>query len=311
MNIRELLFESISLMKYQKPLRNAANSAVIEVIKSIGTSKHNFSYDDPISFVAKTVKNSHVNVFRKYLEHNLLSIISRVDPKGAIKSIKFRNIPTDDNANILNGDVEIHTKFLIQLYNQLFKSYYSLALVGNPSQDEIVDYFFDAAQDQEIQNEVLYDVQKYIDPIIEVLIHEWVHGIQDYQQPGRTSEYRSYLEDPKKQGELSTLLQKRYQSGNKLSSEESSRWDQLYRASPQEMAAMAHQMVFAIIKSAGLHQDINDPAALPKVKELGQKIPEYVSNYFGIPQTKIEQKVYNRYMKLVYLELDRWYDSIK
>jgi hypothetical protein len=157
---------------------------------------------------------------------------------------------------------------------------------------------------------LLEDNEKRINSITSTLIHEVVHVLQYTPQntAGRHEddyEYRSYLG---KKDELSKLNAKR-----KRTRKEKSRYDKLYYASPQEIAAFSHEIAVKMANDLGLRgsrniEELNRAASAINAQSIIDHVKEITGSYI-MPQERKEFPVFKRYGKLVYQELMRYIDK--
>jgi hypothetical protein len=147
--------------------------------------------------------------------------------------------------------------------------------------------------------------------MLSTIIHELTHVVQHsrQRQKGRAGlEYRSYL-DPRKQ---------MFPDNSKF---DDPVYRRMYKASPQEMAAFAHEKVLQLMRPVlkdPEYYNINNPDYSEKdkqdiINELNRKlkyIPTYASQLFPDPSTPLEQKIYQRYVKLMYQEAQRFIDNL-
>ena len=155
---------------------------------------------------------------------------------------------------------------------------------------------------------LLDDNKKRIGEIASTLVHEVVHVLQHTSQNkiGRHGhEYRSYLG---KKDEFAKLNTKR-----KRTPEEDERHYKLYMASPQEMAAFAHEIAVKIVNDFDLRdprdlEDFNRAASAISAESIIDYVKEKTESYV-LPQNRKELPVYKRYIKLVYQELMRYIEK--
>jgi hypothetical protein len=162
------------------------------------------------------------------------------------------------------------------------------------------------ASDPGIVNDLTIDSKMLVNTMVSVILHELVHVIQDHKQSGRPeSEYRSYLDKTK--GEFDSLHNKA-----NLSSNDQTRYHNLYLASPQEMASFSHEIALSIIAGRGLNT-VKSAAAIPKISEqdIITALSQKLRGRFRDPTNPKEYAVFKRYVKLIYLELARYIDDIR
>lgn len=164
-------------------------------------------------------------------------------------------------------------------------------------------------------------IDKAIAPITNYFIHELVHVQQHNTQTELvnrkgTTEYRSYLTKNRKEF-LRAVIYK------------ATKYDmQIYHASPQEIDAFAHNMAIELIHDATIGidiEDMNDSRYIENLEGMLFSIQEvmkhrefkysgtYTDRYqeFNDPKNKLHYKVYKRFMKKVYLEVQRYIEKLK
>jgi hypothetical protein len=162
------------------------------------------------------------------------------------------------------------------------------------------------------------DVAQYIDTITDTFIHEIVHSTQHTRQPldpGQDPSYTSYLA----KGNKFEKERERIATGGSRDRN----YHRIYFASPQEIAAHAHNLVLEIIRkyklkpNAYLTRGENLKNILSSVNVAKQKIPTEIADYLKLWKVRYQgyrdpqvQKVHKRYMKLVYQELDQYVKHI-
>lgn len=162
-------------------------------------------------------------------------------------------------------------------------------------------------------------LNQIIKKMSDVFVHEMVHITQHSRQKHREkiktlyppTEYRSYLD--KKKGEFHGLSKQK-------NGDQHNRWSELYSASPQEMAAFAHNIVLKLIDNYSLEiqPELTRGENLEDLKyntDLAFKyIPKYVKDHisrftdtdFSASDNPRARKVYHRYVRLVFQELQRY-----
>jgi hypothetical protein len=174
-------------------------------------------------------------------------------------------------------------------------------------------------KDLDKKGQLFYSVMKYS----ETFIHELVHIVQHERQKHRGGEFefRSYLD--KEKDEFLKLARKRNMASPsddespRLSGDEQSRYNDLYYASPAEIAAHAHNIALKIISSHGLGSAGYSKRdyvfqAKQALKGITGSVDSYLKKrYKGQTDPKM-QDVYKRYHKLVYQEVyKRIQDTLK
>lgn len=171
--------------------------------------------------------------------------------------------------------------------------------------------YFDAIFSKEVLSDVAKrlprngEVDELVSYIANVVTHELVHVIQHKKQEHRLStEYRSYLGS---NDEFDTLHDIVHDQKYDRTTPEYARWNYLYRASPQEIAAFAHDIANVIIQRNDIDADyyIDDATMHELMSEIISEIKRYIT-----PKDRQERKVFNRYVKRVYQELNAHIDRL-
>jgi hypothetical protein len=151
-----------------------------------------------------------------------------------------------------------------------------------------------------------FDINQMIDSMARTVIHELVHVVQHVKQKHRDStEYRSYLGPKDEFYALFDIIDDQKRDPN---TPEYKRWRKLYQASPQEIAAFAHDIANTIIQ----RNDLDGEDYYVDESTMSELVPEIMSEikrYF-VPKTPDERKVFNRYVKRVYQELKNHIDRL-
>lgn len=149
--------------------------------------------------------------------------------------------------------------------------------------------------------------QSLINDMVDTILHELVHVIQHRRQAHRLGdlEYRSYLD--RKKGELKNL----YRGPEQGWAYGDPQWQRLYRASPQEIAAFAHNMAGQIIRAFGLDEPLEEPYPTITAADFVRELRKIVGNQYRDPNNPQERAVLNRYLKLAYQEVQRYLERKK
>lgn len=141
-------------------------------------------------------------------------------------------------------------------------------------------------------------VNRMTDTVLHELVHVMQHR-QQWQRPGGGQEYRSYLDRTK--GELRSL----YRGPGQGWDVDSKHFQKLYRASPQEIGAFAHNMALDIIRGFGLDEPGAEDITLTAT-DFVQALRQIVGNEYRDPNNPQERAILNRYLKLAYQEVQRY-----
>lgn len=155
--------------------------------------------------------------------------------------------------------------------------------------------------------------------LVSVIIHEMVHIIQHYRQKdryrqGKRWEFRSYL-DRYKGDYLDTRKEYDKLPDGDDKKELKGRYARLYYASPQEIAAFAHEAALTIIRDFGFDDkseyamDYLINASSVKSRDISDAIDKEIGSRFREPKNPKEAMVRKRYLKLVYQEVMRYIEQ--
>ena len=117
------------------------------------------------------------------------------------------------------------------------------------------------------------------------------------QQEPQNTEYRSYLTKDKKK--FSSAIDKVSKGDYDTSAY------RLYRSSPQEIAAFAHEAALKLVNNIDLGQ-IDDFPYLRNT--INQDMQWYMDDQFSDPKNPEEYKIFKRFHKLMYQEVIRTID---
>ena len=142
------------------------------------------------------------------------------------------------------------------------------------------------------------------------IIHELTHTVQHARQSHRdTTEYRSYLEPNAKR--FRNMVNALANSTLAQIGMPEAEVTKAYRASPQEIPAFAQQIALMILDYLGFPASAKIATKKEVLDELSRVMPRYISFIFDNSKTKIDEKVYRRYAKLIYQEvvenIDQYY----
>lgn len=359
MKITELIFEAISLTRYQtfikKDITDSIEECLYEMVKEM---------DGPEFSTLKGVENDETlftqlirPTIKKYLEQNLLYHIEKkltvkardmfgeyltdvgqkqqgktlaalVDPKSNSKIkrpfVKFHTITDLGHANPTSGAVVLswnyyYTVIVDRLTEIIVDIFYDSYYSGNENQLNALKLMFQSSGRNTLIFKIIDYVnrRKVIDEMIGTFIHEVVHVAQHaiQQALGREkTEYRSYLEKNKEKflASFAKDLADQYINSELM--------NRLHAGSPQEIGAFVHNIALNIIKSyyfdetpldqLKYYTDIKSPYYRENTTALRTDIVHAVRDHLVArnirPESRIEKEIYKRYMKMVYLEIQKY-----
>lgn len=333
MKINDIITETINLSQYKNQIGNiiliSANITVKELI--VYLRKFTALTDDNFS---KTIRDFVKLRYRVNIEENMTTFISQFT-----KSYfdKHSNVTQKTRTYFLGGFEfdDIKDRGLTYPYNIIVinESYYEKI------SDQLVMYLIDylinnistSLEDMKTKlNEYVanfyennWNVRTYsklvgypVD-LISVIIHELTHvsqqlrhQVSDKLNPMRPSyNYRSYLAKTKQDFYASFAKDS---NGNYINSE---LFMKLHAASPQEIAAHAHDQAIGLISDLGIEnattvKDIDDTIKNNTDYIVGE-VKAFLKERGIVPQTKTEFNIYRRYLKLLYMEIENYKNYLK
>lgn len=310
MLLRELkqFNEAISLIHLTPVIKRTLYASVVSVLDELPNLRNNLiKFKDEVDIGYSTAAQTTMGevLGRSLLVELMDSIHTAINDHvhDTLAAVTFKKL---NNPGHAQGTVIVLNSTTIydlgkRLTDQLFDISY------NTSYD-----FFDAVFTTSIPKlkKQLYNdhvITKILTEIANTVVHELVHVVQHAKQKHRpTTEYRSYLSRNK--NEFHSLSRSVQASKFDPSTRDYARWMHLYRASPQEITAFAHDIANRIISDNQLDSYDVQVGAIT-MSELTPQIVNAIKLYLH-PNTRIEQKIFNRYVKLVYLELKNYIDQL-
>lgn len=307
MSIRNLIAEAISLTQYTDNFELAIYQSYTTVLNN---SQHQSAATNTVTNAKNSTIAKLIDSYETLLSDSLATVMAnnlyntcQIVPKVTVNSVTIQPLSPDGSANAL--DIFINRKFTNELINQLIDLIYNRIprnVMKSPAVPQTCSRVFDIITKELIPVAIRSKpMQLIISEIANIFIHELVHVSQHVPQVnrGRSSlAYTSYLDNKKLKG-TSNELHSLNTRGDR-----SPRFYQLYYASPQEMAAYAHNIAQNIIREFRIEKRNRPP-----INTVAQVIPNKVRVYIN-PTNSKEQSIFNRYVKLVYKELDSYYTSI-
>lgn len=221
-------------------------------------------------------------------------------------SVEFQKLKTSGHASGL--DIVINSDVIQSLAEDMLEKVYQITIDSLDSEENLVPTFFKICRttgEYITRRGLDRDVERNVENLVSVVIHELVHVVQHNQQykKGKTStEYRSYLSKNNKDF---------YSSINKIHNSEHNDKDyRLYRGSPQEIAAFAHEAALKFIRYIDLEY-IDVEYIKDLKKDLPRELEYYIERMFNDPKNADEYKVFKRFNKLMYQEVVRYIEHIE
>jgi len=290
------LYEAISISHYYNDIKNVIQMGIDFNIRKLNEIHGKFNVFGIKS--AETLKQFIEGNLFYNLEYNLKKTI-----KSIVKNETGKYVPVEVEFQDIKGGI-CHDMLIGLSFSYCEKMVADLFHVIVEMVDEdcdshdihkcLVDFSF---ENERIMVSELSDKEN-IDNFINTVLHEVVHLIQNVKQDHRSNtEYRSYLNTDKKQF-LDSM-------GRILKGTNDEQDNKLYYASPQEIAAYSHNIAINIIKNNNLDKKNEKISS----NEITHYVNAYLDDIFKNKSDPKIKKVYNRYYKLVYLELQRFLEK--
>lgn len=319
--------EAISLTKHIKTIEKSFDVGIQNALKTLSERKddENFYQKEQAEYASEDggsneFRESMYYVFSDILKVRLSEQLTKDLKKLniGVTKVKFKYLPETINAHVLpdSNIIEINQSFLKYISESVIDQLMESVMDNIDYPEEKAFKFFEISEkasegDNHWFRNLVYRLPDTFREISSVVVHELVHVVQHHSQRGRKSfdtEYRSYLD--KKKGEFYNLAGSR-------SSDEESRYDKLYYASPQEITAFAHQFALDILRAWDI-DNAEEVEQLPSMgadgvdhKEIVTSIKRGIIRKLNNPDNPQELKVYKRYLKLIYQEVVRGIEAKK
>lgn len=308
------IFEVVSLTQHTDRIDSAISVGIFNALRVLAAeqgeheqAERHAALKNDLEPLIDILQPMFIKELKSALQRSLTSVIrkfSKTTGKSAFNGLYFK--PMNSRGYADRNYVYLNELYILDISQSIIDHLHELVLdnaYGDFS-ESFFKYALDSSKLPRLQQELLDAVQEHTQDLSSIVVHELVHTKQHAQQAnvGRDDyEYRSYLE--KYKGHFADLRSK---------DDESEEYYHLYYASPQEIAGFAHTIAVNLIHSLGL----NRATRLQDVKPVtGQQIVSYVDNYldsrYKKPANARENQVYKRYLKLVYIEVTNYLNSLK
>lgn len=320
MHITEIINEAIGVtqheLAFEAAIRTGVNSSVgyLYTLKGTYTDQEK-EFDDPDTGSWRPLMSALYKHLHSALNHRLPNTI-RVGINAELGGKVVDNVRFDDLGDRTRGvaesdDIVLNSRYLNSLTRHLLTSIFDSVSASYNENERVGGLFFTfkmfEQKDRYTLSLVDNSITRTIEAMVSTITHEVVHVIQYNQQvsKGRDHiEYRSYLDKTK--GEFRNNIDN--PPGANEPPENQERRYNLYLASPQEIAAFAHQAALQVIRDHGINQ-ATSPEELD-LKELDSgsiiyAVDKILAGRFNQPKTPKEAMVRKRYLKLAYQEIVR------
>lgn len=316
MKLNELLAESISLSKYTGQTEVLLINHFIkslDVSSSINVIRTNAPTIDQVITDLSTVFYLQLkNPVSKLLINFANSVIA---PPGTLTSVEITRLSADVLGQAVGSTMKLSISFFIRMrerYQDILTDLLPKNIVLYKKNSNDVDTVCNIVSSNKFMNLIKSDlyIGELLLTLVDIFLHEMVHIIQAerlhisaYKNKKELSDinvHKSYLSDKKLTNDKGQdeFLQK------ELDDEHDDRWKKLYYADAREITAYAHNFVQSLMRKYKPANNKN----WPSLNLIARDIPEMVKQLMT-PTTSTELKVYNRYLKLIYQELERAYSA--
>lgn len=326
MKAYEIITEKISITHFTEQFEDAFIHSIRQTISELASRKKALeSFRDEVNGnkdTGPTLKPIEGALLAEaytslvyYLSDNLMKVCNQIADHEVLVDI----VQMGDMGNANYGRINLSDKYAESIVRQLLLLLKESAF-GSFSEDSFFDYYFSHLKGRYVQEYLPFEIQ--IGDAINTMVHEMVHVLQRQRQTNTGKfnpagfEYRSYLSDPKKNVKVrgrdrsynSDELRNMNISRNGPGPDEN-RFLYLHAGSPQEMASYAHEFALNIIRDYNLNErNPTDAIHLIDTREFYHDMIDLVKSRIK-PETPAEEKVFRRYLKLTYQELDRYIDA--
>jgi hypothetical protein len=286
--------EAINFVQFAGPAEQAIKQGILDAVDTLINVRITPEIQQEINQTKKfgSVKQltNLVQQMSQRCSLNLTTLAVEV-MKVPETTVIFKDLGTD-RGECLEKQVRLSSRFLTRIGNQIWGTW-ALALASTnvsdpPDYNNTAKRIIKKFKTQIFSRAVMIE----IDNCVSVFIHEMVHAQQDMQQYNKgissdDTEYRSYLTSKDKFMQMVTDPESSEFQGDNFS--------RIYQASPQEMAAYAHQYAISFIKD----NKLNDPTVVAD-KAVMAKLQNYLGNFYKDRTNQKEYKILKRYGSLVY-----------
>lgn len=323
--------EAISLSQHEHEISQAMEEVIPVALRKF-RKKFYESYEHPEeqelydngSFTKfnKIIYPEFHEIMKKELIKELGIVGRKIVP--ALETIRFSEMKKSWGGYAQGFKIRVNEIDFDKLAEAIFYKLNEMVL-NSYGEGEFLSGLWRTCIDPDIARFILTDkVTKVIGKISNTIIHELVHIQQNEKQihRGGNYEFRSYLDKDK--NEYLNLAMKKEKETSPADDDE--RYNELYMASPAEIAAHAHNITIKAVKDYDLNNpmDYNKNSYIENAKialsNITGYLDDYLHNRYKGSQDKRTQMVYKRYHKMVYQELrsriekiiaaDKFHDSV-
>jgi len=333
----EFLPEAISLSKYKVPATDAVSDAMVDTLTGLYEDLRQFNHiasanEDEFSTLLKSELTGYFQIhLRRNLESKLTGIARKMvgsgnlDRKGSWVQVDFMDTGPDlgiafsDN-RIGLSEVKYLDSMIDELCERLYQGYIDnhegdsnrlLAIKRLLKRSSDVKYMVsDIISYARIGRDYS---RKLVPQLVGTFIHEVVHVAQHLPQQKKglsDTEYRSYLTPNKSEFYKSFAKDSatnKYKNHDMMA--------RLHAASPQEIGSYTHNLAMEIVDELGWDEyddpkDIKHWSGEERVRHLLDKVRNHLVSRGITPTTRAEIDVFRRYVKMVYVEVEKYREML-
>lgn len=325
----EFLIEAISLTKFKTQALRAYRDAVLDTMSDLyddldgqdfENAKSDFNGDHITKYIRAPLKDFFQIHLKRHLEDKLTAVAramvgsGNVDRRGSWVKVEFQD--TNSNLGVAYPDNTAalsETAYLNKIIDGIVEPIINFAIDSRESSEQsflepIKHLIKQLPTDRRLQELVTTDWNgsEILEKLIRTFIHEVTHVAQHLPQQKKgmdTTDYTSYLAKKKefyKSFEQDPVT-KQYRDPQLMS--------RLHAASPQEIGAFTHNLAMEISEFLGWEDDLEN-VKYYNSEEHHNNLIHTIRNFLtdrGITmKTPAEVAVFRRYLKMVYVELERY-----
>jgi hypothetical protein len=307
MKHRVTLSEAISANRYIDTIRSATYKSVNDAFFLMTKLRGIVSSASHTRFI-ELVKGQFSDYFEQAMKINMTKALNEALGAGVSTHFVFRKTPKN-TAGFARGTSIVLSDRLSKKITEPIMEYVFEITYNNYGGEDFVAGFYDVCSEfYELRRSVEDIVNPTLPSFTRTVIHELIHVLQHAKQRDQyDTEYRSYLD--KKPGEFVKTARSRDEkslANEPIDPNLEKKYIKLYYASPQEMAAIAHEAAHAAIQYYGF-DNATTPNELQikniRASDIIHYIDWFTEGLIKDPKTRREAMVRNRYIKLVYQEI--------
>lgn len=319
MRIKDIIVEEVSVTSYRGAVTDAIRNAVKHALEQLLPKLEKIPKKAAAGIESD---NGNAKVFKDYivkhfdvsasLSKYILDALNSEIGSSMVSNVDFEETVEGERGYSREHGIFLDIRYKNAITRKIIETLISEAYDNYDTGERVKGFAFMtrmvASGDRYYWGLIYYEIDRIVTAMVRTTLHELVHVMQYNAQDikGRSDiEYRSYLD--KHKGEFRSHVD---EPKADLGTDETDRFYNLYLASPQEIAAFAHEAALDIISS---YESIGSPEAFSELTQddIINAVDKVTSERFKDPKTRIELMVRKRYMKLAYLEVVRFIDVQK